>query len=97
MSVVFRKGNVSIKKIKDNKYKIDYEEGEYKHFWKFVKELVGEKNSFEAHSVVKRKEKHVIISSFKFIFQASRRSICEFRKRWVWKGIYKFRGYSGDS
>lgn len=56
MSVVFRKGNVSIKKIKDNKYKIDYEEGEYKHFWKFVKELVGEKNSFEAHSVVSLKE-----------------------------------------
>lgn len=56
MSVVFRKGNVSIKKMKDNKYKIDYEEGEYKHFWKFVKELVGEKNSFEAHSVVSLKE-----------------------------------------
>ena len=56
MSVVFRKGDVSIKKMKDNKYKIDYEEGEYKHFWKFVKELVGEKNSFEAHSVVSLKE-----------------------------------------
>ena len=57
MSVVFRKGNVSIKKTKANKYKIDYEEGEYKHFWKFVKGLVGEKNnSFEAHSVVSLKE-----------------------------------------
>ena len=57
MSVVFRKGNVSIKKMKDNKYKIDYDEGKYKHFWKFVKELVGEKNNnFEAHSVVSLKE-----------------------------------------
>ena len=57
MSVVFRKGNVSIKKMKDNKYKIDYDEGDYKHFWKFVKELVGEKNNnFEAHSVVSLKE-----------------------------------------
>ena len=57
MSVVFRKGNVSIKKTKANKYKIEYVEGEYKHFWKFVKKLVGEKNnSFEAHSVVSLKE-----------------------------------------
>ena len=57
MSVVFRKGNVSIKKMKDNKYKLDYEEGNYKHFWKFVKELIGEKNNnFEAHSVVSLKE-----------------------------------------
>ncbi len=57
MSVVFRKGNVSIKKMKDNKYKIDYDEGKYKHFWKFVKELVGEKNNiFEAYSVISLKE-----------------------------------------
>jgi len=57
MSVVFRKGNVSIKKMKDNKYKIDYDEGDYKHFWKFVKELVGEKNNnFEAYSVLSLKE-----------------------------------------
>ena len=57
MSVVFRKDNVSIKKMKDNKYKIDYDEGEYKHFWKFVKKLIGEKNNnFEAHSVVSLKE-----------------------------------------
>ena len=45
MSVVFRNGNVAIKKVKDNKYKLDYEEGNYKHFWKFVKELIGEKNN----------------------------------------------------
>ena len=57
MSVVFRKDNVSIKKMKDNKYKIDYDEGEYKHFWKFIKELIGEKNNnFEAYSVVSLKE-----------------------------------------
>tara|TARA_B100001057_G_scaffold191574_1_gene192526 strand:- start:453 stop:1106 length:654 start_codon:yes stop_codon:yes gene_type:complete len=57
MSVVIRKGNVTIKKLKDNKYKLDYEEGNYKHFWKFVKELIGEKNNnFEAHSVVSLKE-----------------------------------------
>ena len=57
MSVVFRKGNVSIKKMNDNKYKIDYDEGMYKHFWKFIKELIGEKNNdFEAHSVVSLKE-----------------------------------------
>ena len=57
MSVVIRKGNVTIKKLKDNKYKLDYEKGNYKHFWKFVKELIGEKNNnFEAHSVVSLKE-----------------------------------------
>ena len=57
MSVVIRKGNVTIKKLKDNKYKLDYEEGNYKHFWKFVKELIGEKNNnFHAHSVVSLKE-----------------------------------------
>ena len=57
MSVVFRNGNVAIKKLKDNKYKLDYEKGNYKHFWKFVKELIGEKNNnFEAHSVVSLKE-----------------------------------------
>lgn len=57
MSVVFRNGNVAIKKVKDNKYKLDYEEGNYKHFWKFVKELIGEKNNnFHAHSVVSLKE-----------------------------------------
>ena len=57
MSVVFRNGNVSIKKMKDNKYKIDYDEGNYKHFWKFIKELIGEKNNnFEAYSVVSLKE-----------------------------------------
>ncbi len=57
MSVVFRNGNVAIKKLKDNKYKLDYEEGDYKHFWKFVKELIGEKNNnFEAHSLVSLKE-----------------------------------------
>ena len=57
MSVVFRKDNIFIKKIKTNKYKLDYEEGNYKHYWKFVKELIGEKNgNFEAHSVVSLKE-----------------------------------------
>ena len=57
MAVVFKKGDVSIKKMKEGSYKIDYEEGDYKHYWKFVKELIGEKNGyFEAHSVVSLKE-----------------------------------------
>ena len=57
MTVVFRKGNVSIEKMKNNKYKLNYEEGNYKYFWKFIKELIGEKNNnFEAHSVVSLKE-----------------------------------------
>tara|TARA_B100001175_G_scaffold97090_1_gene82268 strand:- start:284 stop:937 length:654 start_codon:yes stop_codon:yes gene_type:complete len=57
MAVVFKKGDVSIKKIKEGTYKIDYEEGDYKHYWEFVKELIGEKNgNFEAKSVVSLKE-----------------------------------------
>lgn len=57
MAVVFKKGDVSIKKMKEGSYKIDYEEGNYKHYWKFVKELIGEKNgNFEAKSVVSLKE-----------------------------------------
>ena len=57
MTVVFRRGNVSIKKMKNNKYKLNYEEGNYKYFWKFIKELIGEKNNnFDAHSVVSLKE-----------------------------------------
>ena len=57
MAVVFKKGDVSIKKMKEGSYKIDYEEGDYKHYWKFVKELIGEKNgNFEAKGVVSLKE-----------------------------------------
>ena len=98
MTVVFRKGNVSIKKMKNNKYKLDYEEGNYKYFWKFIKELIGEKNNnFEAHSVVslkellKEKKNQLSYHHLSLFFQASRKSICKFRKRWLWKSIYKSR------